>query len=387
MVRELKPLEFLEKLQKEYMLKSFGEIVDYDEYYQNDDYLNFLNNTYNFSYDKNSLNEDMKKMRAKNMISKYENPYYYGFLSNILVDIHKVKDNFLSCEELPLPIIGTIEFELFTAQVRLPKSNMPPIIIFSSGIIHFAHIITNLLAKVIPIEIREQTQVWIDMDIEKILTNVHENKWFEQRFVDLCMCILLTRNPRLCSLDQPQDNRIFRMLSNRLSDAFMTFIVAHECAHHYLGHLNMCEQADIVKINQMEYEKIKLNWEQEYDADYLGALLTLPVLFEKKYEPIQIISGIYISLWSINIIECLQTMSENRISFTHPSGKKRLIELKNKLKKILKTDLTVLDIYDKLFSTLWDKFIITYQNIEKQVLEGEKQRLISYEKIKELIYQ
>ena len=69
MVRELKPLEFLEELQKEYMLKSFGEIVNYDEYYQNDDYLNFLNNTYNFSYDKNSLNEDMKKMRAKNVIS------------------------------------------------------------------------------------------------------------------------------------------------------------------------------------------------------------------------------------------------------------------------------------------------------------------------------
>ena len=55
MVRELKPLEFLEELQKEYMLKSFGEIVNYDEYYQNDDYLNFLNNTYNFSYDKNSI--------------------------------------------------------------------------------------------------------------------------------------------------------------------------------------------------------------------------------------------------------------------------------------------------------------------------------------------
>lgn len=35
MVRELKPLEFLEELQKEYMLKSFGEIVNYDEYYQN----------------------------------------------------------------------------------------------------------------------------------------------------------------------------------------------------------------------------------------------------------------------------------------------------------------------------------------------------------------
>lgn len=127
----------------------------------------------------------------------------------------------------------------------------------------------------------------------------------------------------------------------------------------------MCEQADIVKVNQIEYEKIKLNWEQEYDADYLGALLTLPVLFERKYEPIQIISGIYISLLSINIIECLQIIPEDRISFTHPSGKKRLIELKNKLEKILKTDLTVLDIYDQLFSILWDKFINTFQNIEK----------------------
>lgn len=39
MIRELEPLEFMEELQKEFMIKAFGEIINYDEYYQTDDYL------------------------------------------------------------------------------------------------------------------------------------------------------------------------------------------------------------------------------------------------------------------------------------------------------------------------------------------------------------
>lgn len=231
MIRELEPLEFMEELQKEFMLKTFGEIINYDEYYQTDDYLDFLCKTYNFKYDKDSLNADMKKIRAGDMVSRYENPYYYSFFCDIVGDIHKMKDNFLTCEEDTHPIIGTVEFELFTAQIRQPKSDKSPIIIFSSGIIQFAHIITNLLTKAFPIEIREHSQVLVDMDIKKILTIVQGNRWIEQRFSELCTCVLLTRNVRLCSLDQPQDNRTYRLISNRLADAFLTFIVAHECAH------------------------------------------------------------------------------------------------------------------------------------------------------------
>lgn len=118
MIRELEPLEFMEELQKEFMLKTFGEIINYDEYYQTDDYLDFLCKTYNFKYDKDSLNADMKKIRAGDMVSRYENPYYYSFFCDIVGDIHKMKDNFLTCEEDTHPIIGTVEFELFTAQIN-----------------------------------------------------------------------------------------------------------------------------------------------------------------------------------------------------------------------------------------------------------------------------
>lgn len=127
----MNPLKFLEEVQYEYMIKAFGQIVDYDKIYSEGHFLDFLQQEYNFKYDnKEILSKSLQKIRSEQIISRYENPYYYGYFKNIISDIHKIKDKFMDCEGQEMPLFGTVEFDTFYAQIRYPDSTMPPIILF-----------------------------------------------------------------------------------------------------------------------------------------------------------------------------------------------------------------------------------------------------------------
>lgn len=101
------------------------------------------------------LLKSLYEMRSENVISRYENPYYYKFFNDIISNIHEIKDEFMDCGELDMPLFGTVEFDIFYAQIRCPDSDMPPIILFYSGIIQFAHNITNVLTKAFPIQVSD----------------------------------------------------------------------------------------------------------------------------------------------------------------------------------------------------------------------------------------
>ncbi len=52
----------------------------------------------------------------------------------------------------------------------------------------------------------------------------------------------------------------------------------------------------IVTVGKVRYENILPDWEQEFDADYVGALLAKPVLMEKRW--------IFRSFWAEYILPC-----------------------------------------------------------------------------------
>ena len=165
----------------------------------------------------------------------------------------------------------------------------------------------------------------------------------------------------------------------------MLFRSAHECAHYYLGHLGETAPKEIVTIGNVRYENIIPNWEQEFDADYIGALLTIPVLLERKMDIQVILGGIYIAMWTLSIIESLQIRGKQGMT-SHPPAKDRLLQVKEKLQKIMQDDLRVLEIYDLLFSVLWENFTIISKEVEDEVLAGRPMAEVTYSQIKEAIY-
>ncbi len=77
----MNPLEFLEEVQREYMINTFGEILNYDKMYSDASFFDFLQKEYNFKdCDRDKMMRSLHEMRSRHMISQYENPYYYKYL-------------------------------------------------------------------------------------------------------------------------------------------------------------------------------------------------------------------------------------------------------------------------------------------------------------------
>lgn len=383
----MNPLKFLEEVQYEYMVNTFGEIVNYDKMYSDGHFFDFLQQEYNFKHgDEEILRKSLQNMRSEQVISRYENPYYYGYFKDIISDIHRMKDRFMDCEEQEIPLFGTVEFDMFYAQIRCPDSTMPPIILFYSGIIQFAHDITNTLTKAFPIQNKDKEKIVFSMEPEQIIKSIESNKWIERRFTDIVLSIFLYGSVDMCDVSQPEDDYLYRKFSNALADSFLTFIVAHECAHYYLGHLGETAAKAIVTIGKVQYENIIPDWEQEFDADYIGALLTIPVLLEKKMDIQVILGGIYVAMWMLSIIESLRIQGKEGAT-SHPPAKDRLLQVKEKLQKIMQNDLYVLEVYDVLFSALWERFTVISKSVENKVLAGRPMAEVTYSQIKEAIYE
>ena len=71
----MNPLEFLEEVQREYMINTFGEILNYDKMYSDASFFDFLQKEYNFKdCDRDKMMRSLHEMRSRHMISQYENP-------------------------------------------------------------------------------------------------------------------------------------------------------------------------------------------------------------------------------------------------------------------------------------------------------------------------
>ncbi len=382
----MKPLEFLEEVQRSYMVSTFGKVINYDEMYSDDSFLRFLQQEYNFNYDnREQIMKKLREMRSESAVSRYENPYYYKYFADIINNIHRIKDAFMDCGDLNMPLFGTVEFDMFYAQIRCPDSDVPPIILFYSGIIQFAHDITNTLTKAFPIQVMDAGKITFSMEINKIKECIISNKWIEKRFTDIIFSIYFYGNVDMSSISQPENDHLYRQFSNALADAFLVFIVAHECAHYYLGHLGKDAIKEIVTVEKIQYEKLLPNWEQEFDADYIGALLTIPMLMESGMDIQIILGGIYVAMWTLSIIESLQNKDKIKVT-THPPAKDRLLQIKGKLQSTMQNDLRVLEVYDELFSLLWERYSVIAKNIENRFLQGRPMAEVTYEQVKKFIY-
>lgn len=82
----MNPLEFLEEVQREYMVSTFGEVINYDEMYFDGRLFDFLQQEYNFKYeDRDELIKSLREMRSEHVISRYEIHTIINFLGILSV--------------------------------------------------------------------------------------------------------------------------------------------------------------------------------------------------------------------------------------------------------------------------------------------------------------
>lgn len=223
--------------------------------------------------------------------TNYQNSHFY----NIIVDSFDVLKETINNETIyfkgknievkPLPLYGTASLKGYNAFIRTDDE---PVIVFNDDLL----MLTDKL-----IEIYTKTH-WLANK------NLLDDKYLDlltRNFIDVMYCFYSTSDAYnaipldWCEIENFDDlasadkiyetsfefenlfvNDNYLSFFNQFTESTYLWMAAHEYSHLVLGHLN--NEKNLSKSllnNEIEVEKYSFEWQEEYDADLLGAIITM----------------------------------------------------------------------------------------------------------------
>lgn len=389
---KLSAIEFLELVQYEYLKRKGKSTVDTYDFSLEGITKTFHNNPIAIKYfeEINGLLEE--ELNNTILITKYQDPLIYKLLSDIFKEINDVKDYVFEGIEIiakESPIFGTVDFDMFSAEVC--RSDCDDILILiSSGLFTYANLISKIVVSALPLVGNDRNHNMFSTKSEDVFNNIKNNKNILTRFFDLMLACLYTNEPPRA---KPYFiNSEYDSFCQIVRHSFETFVVAHEYSHFMLGHLKDSHEKNIIKIDSSDIEHIYHNWNDELQADLYGAMLTLHIMRSKGYDLHLGMLGIVVCIKSLELFEKLSAMRANseydlnELSSTHPPAyirEKSIINtlFENEENELFSTISSVID-------SFWDEFkkfyIIMQDFLEKSGIDlGEDEFYV----IQDLMYE
>lgn len=225
------------------------------------------------------------------MPTNYQNSHFYSLIIdsfNILdetINNETISYNGENIEIKPVPLYGTAALEGYNAFIRTDDE---PVIVFNDDLL----MLTDKL-----IEIYTKTH-WLANN------NLLDDKYFDlltRNFIDVMYCFYFNSDAYnaipldWCEIENFDDllsvekiyGNSFDFENLFVNDSYLSFfsqfeestylwIAAHEYSHLVLGHLNNERSLSKSLLNDnIEVEKYSFEWQEEYDADLLGAIITM----------------------------------------------------------------------------------------------------------------
>lgn len=267
----------------------------------------------------------------KEMPTDYQESHYYDIIKNSFDSLSKtlnqndIKFQGISIRPEELPLYGTADLAGYNAFVT-PKGD-EKVIVFNNELLRF----TQRIIEIYTIE------YWLTLNN---LMNKHIKKILVQNFVDVMFCCHIFENsyaaiPLLyCEIDNLDDlgdlNKLYELQSSiyeridfekyfwvedQITISVYQWIAAHEYAHVVLGHL---DNGNLSKLSLCGHDVTEINfsYQKEYDADLLGAIITL-----ESNDSLFPAVGIFIAMSCI-LLSQLYDSAER--SLTHPPIQDRM---------------------------------------------------------------
>lgn len=381
--------ELLEFIQKEYLkLKGLDHSLDVDRAVAEEVMKEILG--------KEDVSEEysmvQEMLNASVLKTKYQNPYTYGILNDIVQSIEKIKaDIFRNMDlDIKMPCFGTVDYDVFSAEICAANCD-EKLIIISDGLFTFANLISKIMTQIFPLEKDDDIQRF-SADIEKIKRQIEDNKEIKLRFFDLMLACIVTKEPPRA---KPYiiDFRLNALLSV-IRESFEIFVVAHEYSHSILGHLEdkkINSTSKIEELSDSEIKEIFHSWEDEIMADVYGAGITLAIMNKKKFDPYVSMLGIIVCMNSFVLFDKIEQLRQGnsdkqKISKSHPSGamREKFVEQQYFENK----DLGLFKMIDTLFADLWDEFEVFFGKLSDIIEKTTKMDIyeIPFEVTQSLMY-
>jgi hypothetical protein len=301
----------------------------------------------------------IEKTRQSNnsMPTDYQDSHFYDLIKNsfaILNETIKTEEIIFDGKKIqprPLPLYGTVDFDSFNAFITADNSD--PVIVLNNGLLKFTQKIIELITK------------------EHYLRskNLFSKKYqgiFTKNFIDAMMCYYIYGDVYgaisldLCDIENFDDLKDSEKVGDHIGasemlydeayfqflfdveDATYLWIAAHEYAHLLLGHIDNANLSS-KRLNEVHVSMIDFDWQEEYDADSLGAILTM-----QSSACHNSIHGIYLALTCLLFCTC----HNEKTSISHPPVAERI----NNVFAILKKNNYDIDGYRNIDNYLVPKF-------------------------------
>lgn len=290
--------------------------------------------------------ELIKRIQSDNsrMPTDYQESFFYDMIEEVFNDLKDTVQNEVimfknkKIQYRPIPLFGTANLNESNAFVEVEDG--VPVIVFSNDFMEFIRSLLELYTK----------EHWLVS--KKLMTSKYQDI-FTRHFIDIMYCF--HKCPKYsnahiipldwCEIENFDDfdhpDKLSKFIENTdyfyddtyytfladISNATYLWIVAHEYSHLILGHLDDTEMNTIKKhINNIEVSKIEFEWQQEYDADILGAIIVM------QSSSFFAASGIYFALNCL----LLSNINKNKIDYSsssHPPVNLRINNVFDYLRK------------------------------------------------------
>lgn len=305
----------------------------------------------------------------KRMPTDYQESHFYDIIKGSFDSLEQTlaenKVIFEGTEICPekVPLFGTADFEGYNAFVEADGDEK--VIVFNNDLLKFTQHMIEIYAK----------EHWLK---SKGLMNKHIKKLLTKNFVDAMLCYHIFSdtyatiplswceisefddldNPDkiyelTSSIDELIDYEQYFIFEEQIRIAVYQWIAAHEYAHVVLGHLNNSIDSRKLSLCGNDVTETSFSYQEEYDADLLGAIITL-----QSSDSLFSANGIYLAM---SCIFLSQLYDDSERSLTHPpiQGRmKKVFSFVDKNKQFLVTNYRIVD-----------KIILSNFHIYKKVIK------------------
>jgi hypothetical protein len=210
--------------------------------------------------------------------TRFESPTWYSVMRTLVSWIEGSARQL----ELPLassPAFGTLPTGRVNAMtVAIPDSS-DHVVLFEDQLFLFALLLSKALARAFPVTPGDEPGLHFSTDLQTIQRRIDEDPSVVGRFADVVLAYAVHGRPGAAQQYLPEP--AYAQLSDILRESMEAFVLGHEYGHVVAGHLTGA-QAVSRALAADEVDEIDFAWDQEYEADTLGVLLSLTAMNRER---------------------------------------------------------------------------------------------------------
>jgi hypothetical protein len=276
------------------------------------------------AFSREELKEYVQTISDLVLPTRYDSPSAFSLLDGLVKEVQgeTVK---LGLNLEAFPHYATVPTGLVNAMAAPLPGAGKPFLLFDGQLLLFCHLISKIYAQCLDVTSHGETQQF-SMKPELVQAKLARNPEIFDRLADILVAVLKKGGPS-SSKPFPVDAASINMASC-LRKSMEIFVVAHEFGHVYAQHLNDA-LAPLRAIHAVS--DLSQAHRQEFEADYIGLVLTLLVLGKQGYDVALSIIGVKLFFASLDLLSRYAQFLKighrgkfvSKPSATHPSNQAR----------------------------------------------------------------